>query len=472
MWIAIVIATLHLLGILSALKAVMESRTSQGAIAWVLFLIFIPYVSLIAYWILGRSKFEGYFASRHMVDKEVEEKIRKLLKDIESYREEGMEIYQPSGVAEKLASFPILNGNSADLLVDGDATFDSIIEGIDQAENYILFQFFIVKDDRIGQRIKRHLIARAEQGIQIYFLYDEVGSHQLGSIYRKELRKAGVHIHSFNTRKGITNKFQINFRNHRKVVVVDGRSAWIGGHNVGDEYLGRDPKFGHWRDTHLKISGPSVLAAQLSFLEDWYWATDAFIETISWKPAPSGSDNKKVLVVPSGPADKLETAALMFHHAISAAKHRFWIASPYFVPDDAILSALQLAGLRGVDVRILIPDKPDHLLVYLAAFTYFEQVVETGVRFFRYTDGFLHEKVMLIDDDISTVGTANFDNRSFRLNFEITAVVKDREFSREIEAMFLNDFAHSHEMSSEEIDKHSFVFRLATRLARLTSPIQ
>ena len=472
MWIAIIIATLHLLGILSAIKAVMESRTSQGAIAWVLFLVFVPYVSLVAYWILGRSKFEGYYSSRHLVDEEVEQKIRKLLKDIEPYREGGMGLYQPSGVAEKLASFPILTGNSVTLLVDGDATFDSIIEGIDQAESYILFQFFIVKDDEIGNRVKRHLVAKAKEGVKIYFLYDEVGSHQLGSTYRNELQKAGVHIHQFNTRKGISNKFQINFRNHRKVVVVDGRSAWIGGHNVGDEYLSRDPKFGHWRDTHIKISGPSVLAAQLSFLEDWYWATEEFIDAISWRPSPSDGDNKKVLIVPSGPADKLETAALMFHHAITAAKHRFWIASPYFVPDDSILSALQLAGLRGVDVRILIPDKPDHLLVYLAAFTYFEQVVETGVRFFRYKDGFLHEKVMLIDDDVSTVGTANFDNRSFRLNFEITAVVNDHTFSQEIEKMFLDDFAHSHEMTQEDIDKHSFPFKLATRLARLTSPIQ
>ena len=471
MWIAVVII-LHLLGIVSAVKAVMESRTSQGAIAWVLFLVFVPYVSLFAYWILGRSKFEGYFSAKHTADLEIEKRIADVFNKLDPYGEYDKDIYRADGVAEKLATFPVLHGNSVELLVDGEATFDSIIEGIDKAESYILFQFFIVKDDELGCRIRDHLIVKAIEGVKVYFLYDEIGSHMLGSLYKKELRDAGVEIHEFNTRKGITNKFQINFRNHRKVVVVDGKSAWIGGHNVGDEYLGKNPKFGHWRDTHIRIEGPSVLAAQLSFVEDWYWATEQLIEKASWKPVPSANGNKRVLIIPSGPADRLETAALMFHHAINSAKKRFWIATPYFVPDDAILSALQLAGMRGVDVRILIPEKPDHLLIYLAAFTYFEDATRTGVRFFRYTDGFLHEKVMLIDDDAATVGTANFDNRSFRLNFEITALIGDREFAKEIETMFLNDFAHSYEMSQEDIDKQSFGFRLATRLARLTSPIQ
>lgn len=268
------------------------------------------------------------------------------------------------------------------------------------------------------------------------------------------------------------NRFQINFRNHRKVVVVDSKYAWIGGHNVGDEYLGKSKKFGHWRDTHVRIEGPSVLAAQLSFAEDWHWATGQMLEQLNWSAYRSEKADQQALIIPSGPADRLETAELMFLHAINSAEKRIWIASPYFVPDDAILSALQLAGLHGVDVRILIPDKPDHLLVFLAAYTYFEEVARTGVRFFRYTDGFLHEKVMLIDEDVATVGTANFDNRSFRLNFEITCIVKDRAFASEVEKMFMDDFAHSREMTREDLSRKSFGFRFATRLARLTAPIQ
>ena len=236
--------------------------------------------------------------------------------------------------------------------------------------------------------------------------------------------------------------------------------------------MGRDPKFGHWRDTHIKIEGPSAIAAQLSFMEDWFWAKGPSEYDLKWTPAPSPTGNQRVLIVPTGPADELETASLMFHHAINTAQKRIWIASPYFVPDDAVLAALQLAGLRGVDVRILIPDKPDHLLVYLAAFSYFEDAGRTGVRFFRYMDGFLHEKVMLIDDGVATVGTANFDNRSFRLNFEITTVVADQAFAAQVEAMFREDFSKSREMEKGAFDKKNAAFKLAVRLARLTSPVQ
>jgi cardiolipin synthase len=468
---ALVIFSLHLLGIFSAYKALMESRTSQGAIAWVIFLVTLPYIALLFYWIFGRNKFNGYTSAKHIKDEKIQEELSEFLEGLDAYKVPASQITSAEAAAEKLAFLPILQGNRVDLLIDGEATFGSILEGIAQAECYILFQFFIVKDDQIGQQIKEALIAKAEKGVKVYFLYDEIGSHALSSAYIKVLKAAGISIHPFHTQKGFLNRFQLNFRNHRKIVVVDGKHAWIGGHNVGDEYLGRSPKFGHWRDTHIKITGPAVMAAQLSFIEDWLWAMDQEISDLTWEPFVS-KENKKVLIVPSGPADDLETAALMFHHAINSAQKRIWIASPYFVPDDAILAALQLAGLRGVDVRILIPERPDHLLVYLAAYTYLEDVLQTGVRFFRYTDGFLHEKVMLIDDETATVGTANFDNRSFRLNFEITAIIKDRPFAAEIEKMFLTDFAQAREMTEADITRRSWWFKFTSRIARLTSPIQ
>ena len=471
LWVLLVIL-LHLLGILSAIQAVMETRTSQGAIAWVISLIAFPYIALPAYWILGRSKFRGYHTTKQMGDRLVQKKLGEIRESLKAYQVPRHQAHDVDGAAEKLAAIHFLRGNEVELLIDGDATFESIISSIDAAQSYILFQFYIIKDDEIGQRIKKHLIEKAKAGVKIFLIYDEMGSYGLPASYIGELRRAGIQVHEFNTQKGLKNRFQINFRNHRKVVVVDGKSAWIGGHNVGDEYLGRDPEVGHWRDTHVKLTGPGVLAAQISFIEDWFWATGEGIDEIAWMPIPSKNGDKEALIISSGPADDLETATLMFHHAINSAHNRIWIASPYFVPDDAIIVALQLAGLRGVDVRILIPDKSDHLLVYLSAYAYFEEATKTGVRFFRYTDGFLHEKVMLIDSDVSTVGTANFDNRSFRLNFEITAIVKDAAFAGEVEKMFLDDFAHSREMSREDIDSKPFWFRLAARVARLSSPIQ
>jgi cardiolipin synthase len=461
----------HLLGVLSSISAVMTTRTSQGAIAWVISLNTFPYIALPAYWIFGRSKFEGYQSAKKANDDNVQSGLQKVIDGLAPYRADLSEAGGGGLAAERLADLPFLRDNRVDLLVDGEATFDSILAGIDAAKEYVLFQFYIIHDDEIGRKVKTHLLKKAAEGVKVYFLYDEIGSHELPDAYKNELREAGCQVFPFNTRKGNRNRFQLNFRNHRKIVVVDGHTSWVGGHNVGDEYLGKDPKFGHWRDTHVRIAGPAALAPQLAFVEDWHWATDEILSDLNWAPAEVDGGDKLVLVVASGPADDYETASLMFLHAINSAQKRIWIASPYFVPDDAIVSALQLAGLRGVDVRILIPDEPDHLLVFLAAFSYFDDAGLTGVKFFRYTDGFLHEKAMLIDDQLATVGTANFDNRSFRLNFEITALVADKDFAAEVEQMFLDDFEHSREMAENEVDEKSFWFRLSSRLARLTAPI-
>ncbi len=469
---AALVVVFHALGFISSIHAVMSTRTSQGAIAWAVSLNTFPYLAVPAYWVLGRSKFQGYVKARRGVDDANEHIEQEAIETTAQYRIAEADRQEAARAAEALAGMPVLRGNQVELLIDGNATFASILDGVDKAQDYVLFQFFIVKDDGLGRRVKEHLIAKAKEGVRVYFIYDEVGSLDLPRSYVQELRDAGAQVTAFNARKGRGNRFQINFRNHRKVVVVDGKVAWIGGHNVGDEYLGKSPKFGHWRDTHVRIEGPAVLKAQVSFCEDWAWATDQ-LPPLIWRahPAPDGSDDR-VLIIPTGPADDLETASLMFVHAIQSAKERIWIASPYFVPDEAVMVALQLAGLRGVDVRILIPDNPDHLLVYLAAYSYFDQASQTGVKFYRYLDGFLHEKVMLIDHGVATIGTANFDNRSFRLNFEITAVVSDPAFVAEVEQMFENDFQHARLMKEGEYDRKPWWFRLGVRLARLTSPIQ
>ena len=304
-----------------------------------------------------------------------------------------------------MARIPLTGGNNVDLLIDGDATFASIFNGIDSAKAYVLVQFYIVRNDELGRKLKSRLIAKAQSGVRVLFLYDEIGSLGLPNSYIEELRSAGVEIFPFHSRKGSGNRFHLNFRNHRKTVVVDGQVAWIGRHNVGDEYLGRDPAFGHWRDTHVRFEGQAVIGAQLAFVEDWRWATDALPGNLNWSPKTVVGGEAQVLVIASGPADSMETASLMYMQAINAATRRIWIASPYFVPDDAIVQALQLAALRGIDVRILIPEKTDSLLVTLAAYSYFTDVKTAGVKIFRYQDGFLHGKFMLVDDNTATVGT-------------------------------------------------------------------
>ncbi len=292
--------------------------------------------------------------------------------------------------------------------------------------------------------------------------------------YCTELRAAGVDIRPFNTRRGWRNRFQINFRNHRKIVVADGRVAFIGGHNVGEEYIGRSPRFGRWRDTHVELRGPCVAAIELSFLQDWHWTTHQHLDlssTQALQPAAQPAAGA-VLIVPSGPADEISTCTLMLLAVISGATRRLWITSPYFVPDETVYDALQLAALRGVDVRIILPAKPDHMLVYLSAFSYLESAERVGVKFYRYQAGFLHEKVWLVDDDLCAVGTANLDNRSMHLNFELTAFFTDPAFAREVEAMLRQDFADSQRATPGDLKRRNLLFRLAVRIARLTSPVQ
>jgi cardiolipin synthase len=471
--LAAVVVVAHLIGFVSSIDAVWNTRTSQGAIAWAVVLNTFPYVAVPAYWVLGRSRFQGYVTARQDEASEIRYVVTDAQDLVRPYfvPESEARYVEATRAAVQLARIPFIRGNEAELLIDGEETFASILEGMDRAEDYILFQFFIVKHDELGTEVKDRLLAKAREGVRVFFLYDEVGSHDLSREYKEELRAAGAEVRDFHSRKGSGNRFQINFRNHRKIVVVDGRETWIGGHNVGDEYMGRDPKFGNWRDTHVRMQGPVALAAQLSFIEDWYWATSQ-VPDLDWTPKPAADADAPVLIIPTGPADELETAQLMFIHFINSARERLWIASPYFVPDEGVMAALQLAALRGVDVRILIPDMPDHLLVYLAAYSYFDEVKQTGVKFYRYTDGFLHQKAVLVDDVAASVGTANFDNRSFRLNFEITATIADSVFISEVELMFEADFARSRRMEPGELDQKSFWFKLGVKLARLTSPIQ
>ena len=466
-----IVLLFEVIGIVSAVHAVMNVRTPQGSIAWAVSLVTMPVVTVPAYWVFGRSKFQGYVLARQAEAGLIEEIANRAMQGIE--RLEARTEWGTTAIrsTERLARLPFSGGNSVELLIDGDATFTSVFEGIDSAEHYILVQFYIVKADDLGGLLKARLEAAAERGVRVYFLYDEIGSLGLPRSYLADLRRAGVNVLPFHSRKGSGNRFQLNFRNHRKTVVVDGHTAWIGGHNVGDEYLGNDPKFGNWRDTHMRLEGPAALGAQIAFVEDWRWAADETLEDLAWTPTVSAGGNAQALVIASGPADELETAALMFNQAINSATRRIWIASPYFVPDDAIVQSLQLAALRGVDVRILIPEISDNRFVKLAAYSYFDELKYTGVSFYRYQDGFLHQKALLVDDVVAAVGTANFDNRSFRLNFEITVVVADEAFAADLEHMFEADFARSRIMEEAEYDAKPYWFKVAVRMSRLAAPV-
>ncbi len=470
-WLGLVaLIVFYAVGALHVLHALMHVRTSQGTIAWVISLLTVPFLALPMYWLLGRTRFSGHIGGR----REKDSKLGKLAADMHRrLRHCEVEIPEDDAferAAQVLGGLPFTKGNDLELLIDGDETFERIFETIREAKHYLCVNFFIVKNDTLGMKFQEALMERSRAGVRVYFLFDEIGSHKLPRNYLRAMEEAGIDCRSFGINRFWWSRLQLNFRNHRKIVVSDGKTAFIGGLNVGDEYLGRDQRFGGWRDTHLKMRGPVVQAVQLVFLEDWYWASDQVPE-LYWETEPEAAD-QIAAIIPTGPADPVDSWQLIVAEAANTSRKKLWIASPYFVPDEGVLTALQAAAIRGVDVRILIPERADHLLVWLSAFSYYEQSIPFGVKLFCFQKGFLHQKVMLIDERLAAVGTANLDNRSFRLNFEITAFSTDRKFVSEVEEMLVTDFTRSRKAEMADITGKSFLFRAATRAARLLAPVQ
>lgn len=468
-YVAAVVGLFYLAAIACGVREVMNSRTSQGSIAWIMSLLLLPFPTVFLYLVFGMKAFDGYAelqTQTHMGRRSRANRAAELtIMDGEASAR--------WPVLTRVSEMPFFAGNEANLLIDGDATFRSILGGISRAESYILIQFYIIRDDALGRALSDKLIDRAKAGVSIRLLYDDIGSTGLPRSYVKKLTDAGVHVSAFNQRHRFLRVFgptRINYRTHRKIVVVDGTDSWIGGHNVGVEYLGQDPKFGRWRDTHVHIRGPAALASALVFREDWHWATGEILPTTLPKDIPMPGD-QSVLTMPTGPADRLEECAIAFTDIIAQARRRVWIVSPYFVPDLDVRTALYAAALRGVDVRVLLPHKPDHMLVWLASNAHANAMIEHGISIYRYSAGFLHQKVILMDDEIAGVGTVNFDNRSFNINFEVTLWFTHQKMIGDVSKMLDTDFSLARVMTPDEVINEPFMRKFIGQAAKLLSPI-
>jgi cardiolipin synthase A/B len=461
---------IQIVAVLFALRAVKTARTPQGSVGWVVFLFAAPHIAVPIYLFLGHKRYPGYIAARREMHREIAS-LRALAAE-HAPRRAGATAEEMGGrvaAFERLSGVPVSSGNAVRLLIDGQEAFAALFDAIDAAQNYVLMQFYTIADDALGRRMAEHLIARAKAGVRVLVLYDALGSNGLPRRYLERLRSGGVDIRNFHAIRHARNRLQVNFRNHRKIVVVDGEVAFTGGMNLADAYLGRDPDYGAWRDTMVRVEGPVVAQLQFIFAEDWRWSSGDRLD-LDWAPRTAHEDINALVVAP-GPADELETGALYFVNAIGAARRRIWIASPYFVPDIDILTALKLAALRGVEVRVLVPEVRDNWLVWLAAFAHFDEVRHAGVEIWRYRDGFMHQKVLLVDDDIASVGSVNLDNRSCRLNFEVTMMVFDAGFIAKVEAMLTRDFAQAVRLTVDLPEQPSFLLRNAAPMARLFAPI-
>lgn len=464
--ISVAVLLLHLGGIVAAAHALMHTRTPQGAVAWVFGLVLLPYVTLLPYLFLGSKHFTGYAEMHHS------RLARRRTLDDPTLQQLNLQ-YPPHPNAERYAAIsamlgvPFLSGHRLRLLINGSATFEAIFTAIAAAEHYVLIQFFIIRDDPLGRQLQAALLERAAAGVSVYLLYDGVGCHDLPASYADALRAGGVQVHPFATRRW-RNRFQLNFRNHRKIVVVDGAHGFVGGLNVGEEYLGKKPPLSPWRDTHMELQGPAVAELQLAFDENWHWITG---DQITLRSPPAADGQATTLIAATGPADEQETCSLYFVQLVNSARQRVWLTTPYLVPDSALVSALRLAVFRGVDVRILIPSRPDHRTVFLASTLYAHEAVRSGIRVFRYQPGFTHQKVILIDDDTAGIGSMNLDNRSLRLNFEVSALNIDVTFAREVETMLLADFAQAIEINPGDYAKLHYLRCVSLHVARLFSPV-
>ena len=468
--VIILLALSWMMGVYYAINALQHTRTAQGTTAWVISLLTIPFLAVPLYAVFGRNKFSGYRDSRRSVadaTMEIAERAREQACDCQIPEDTELPLLRCLSRLERL---PATIKNRFEILIDGNNGFDSIIAGIESAEKYVLAQFYIIRGDEIGRRFREALCNKAREGVPCYLLYDEIGCYEADDAVFDAYEAAGVNVTPFNPTDGRRHRYQLNFRNHRKIVVVDGKSCWIGGLNVGDEYLGNNPKFGPWRDTHARLDGPATLGAQLTFCMDWYWARSERLQ-LDWTPHPVDGGDVMALVFPSDPAGELEGTTLLFHQVIDEASERLWLTTPYFVPDPGIVAALQAAALRGVDVRIIYTEKSDHRLADLAAWTYLESLLAAGVRVFLYQGAMMHQKVILVDDHLATVGSANFDNRSFRLNFEVTLVAIGDSVVRQVEDMLRSDLERCREVTEDELQQQSAGFVIAARLARLTAPL-
>lgn len=361
-----------------------------------------------------------------------------------------------------------LRGNSMRLLPRGEKAFEPIFAAIDSARAYVLVQFYIYRDDSLGQQMQDRLVSAARRGARVYLLIDKLES-SLSPEYLQVLAQAGVEVVGYRPERSWTRLHWKGFRNHRKMVVVDGLIAILGGINVGDEYVDRVPKRAPWIDTQLELRGPAVLAAQLSYARDYYCACRHLPE-LSWT-VPRAEGDCSVALLATNPDPDLARCTLMFAAAMAAAKERLWMATPYFIPDEKGITALELAVLRGVEVRVLLPGSSDIYPTEFLAWHYIERLAPLGVRFFHQRGGSMHQKVLLVDSDTALIGSANYDHRSLRLNLELTAWIRGSTEAAAVEQMLRDDFSNCDEVTPEQVRARTAKDRFLTAVTKVFAPV-
>lgn len=455
----------------------LENDNPSRTLAWLIVLIVLPLLGFFFYMLFGRSYRKKskakhkYLNDSNRMAKAAEIQIG-LLDYMTLPNSENPSNKRLMQLLLKNAKAPFSMSNEVTVLTNGLSKFNRMMESIKYAKSHVHLEYFIIKDDQIGNELKTLLIEKAKEGIKVRVIYDDVGSWQLGKSYLKELRDEGVEILPFFKVAMPLFSRDLNYRNHRKIAIIDGIVGFVGGLNIGDEYLGQSDKFSFWRDTHLEIKGEAVYALQTIFLNDWNFVSRQTVEGAEYFPENMVQHQSLVQIAASGPDSEWKCILQAFYKMIASAEDKIWITTPYLVPEDSLMMGLKTAALSGIDVKIIIPSQPDHFFVYWASQSNIQKLLEAGVKIYQYKNGFIHSKIIIVDRLSATVGTANLDIRSMEINFEVNAFLYDQDVIIRLEEDFLKDLEDSNEFVLEEFKKRKLKRKFLEALGRLVSPLQ
>ena len=446
-----------------------ENRNPVKSLAWITVLLLFPVGGLVLYLFFGRS-----IKNTHMISRRNKRKLRQGESTVTTVIPENYtpEMRQLTELGRSLCGATFYPDNRVEVYSYGRDKFEALFNDIRAAEEYIHLQYYIIEDDHIGRALRDALIERTKAGVKVRVIYDDFGCWGVSRKFFRSMREAGIDIHPFF--KVVFPPFatRINWRNHRKLAVIDGEVAYVGGMNVADRYIDGGSKFGCWRDTHMRITGPAVAAVQYSFAVDWSFMGQSLLQEPVDMSLPKGPGEAAGLqMMRCGPTSEWSNVSLYMLKAIGNAKKRVYIQTPYFLPTDAMLSALQAAALSRVDVRVMIPLKSDSSTLTLASYSYIMECLRAGIKIYLFEAGMLHSKTMMIDDRLSAIGSANIDFRSFEHNFEETMFIFSSEVNTTLRAQFMADLQQSTRVRASVWRRRPIMQKAKESIVRLLSPV-
>lgn len=449
-----------------------KKKQPVSTVAWIMAVVTMPYFGAFLFVIFGINRVERRLKGKQ----EAERNLNLSLPQLSQHRQlDGSELNdtqrQLKHLAERVAETQVTTGNRVEILIDANQTFEEIVTAISSARSTIHLEYYIWQPDRLGTRLRDLLIAKANEGIRVRFLYDAIGSVRLTHRFLAPMREAGIHVASFVPGQSLRERLSINLRSHRKIVIVDGQIGFTGGMNVGDEYLGLDPHFGHWRDTHLRLHGPTVLQLQETFAIDWKYATGEDLTDAVYFPAPECAGDVLAQVVAGGPDDEDDVFHNLMFAAINSARNHVALATSYFVPTPSLVTALEAAAERGVRTRVMLSGPKTYVATLLAARSYYDSLLHAGVELYEYQDGQFHSKTLTIDSYWALVGTPNFDARSLYLNFEVGVILYDQSLAEKLDLQFEEDMKLAKRMDPIRWARRSSWLRLQENFFRMFSPV-